>query len=118
MLAERLADRFAALAEVRPRRPRATRSDGALVFSFEWPLTPGDEHLLATGHKDDVMALRRGFLGALMRSLAELVELDLGRAVTASDPELGDDPSDARAWFTLGGRREPRRPREELARRS
>jgi hypothetical protein len=101
-LAEMLADQFAALDDVRPVESRVIEDGDVVIFAFTWPLSRADEVILAAGHGAQVTEFRSELLQMIAPSLAELVELDLGRQVAGSQSTLAEDPRHVMVTFALG----------------
>jgi hypothetical protein len=104
-LAGLLADQFALLDEMRPRKPRVVEAGGVLVFTFTWPYIPVDEAVARTPLRGRLARLRGLLLEDITGYLTEIVETDRERTVTSSVPTLGDDPRLASVSFTLGARK-------------
>jgi hypothetical protein len=105
-LAEMLADQFAALDDVRPVDPRLVEDGDVAIFAFTWPLGRADEVISAAGRGAQLTEFRSGLLQMITPSLAELIELDLGRKVTSSLSTLSNDPRHVMVTFALGAPRE------------
>jgi hypothetical protein len=101
-LAKLLSDQFAVLDDVRPVGARAVIDGDVLVFAFTWPLSRADELLLGARYKDQVLGFRTELLKLIAPSLAELVEIDIGREVCCSRPSVAEALRHAAVVFELG----------------
>jgi hypothetical protein len=105
-LAEMLADQFAALDDERPVEPRVIEDGDVVIFAFTWPLGRADEVISAAGRGAQLTEFRSELLQMITPSLAELVELDLGRKVASSVSTLAEDPQQVMVTFALGAPKE------------
>jgi hypothetical protein len=105
-LAEMLADQFAALDDARPVESRVVQDGDMVIFAFTWPLSRADEVISTVGHGAQLTEFRSELLQMITPSLAELVELDLGRQVASSLATLAEDPRHVMVTFVLGAPKE------------
>jgi hypothetical protein len=105
-LTEMLADQFAALDDARPVEARVIQDGDVVIFAFTWPLSRADEVISTVGRGAQLTEFRSELLEMITPSLAELVELDLGRQVASSLPALAEDPRQVMVTFVLGAPRE------------
>jgi hypothetical protein len=102
-LARLLSCQFESLGESRPSRVRVAEEANTVSLAFGWPLAPWEAILVRSGQQHRLERFRLELLEAIAPSLAEVVEIEIGREARSRSLALAARGQEATVGFALGG---------------